>query len=259
MWGQLASAWNVVGEAAASATASVLEGAEAVAGEAGRMAQATKLHAEIGLAQHSIDSLKRTWGYEAFDAMVAGDTEAVERVLRRCKTEIDELQLDIDLKKRQIVELEIVEDPEDSVVMPPDAAPAPSSAPTTHPSYPQRLPATNSQQQLIAESMAAPVATIVEPEPASDQADRDAGFQEIGLSSPPEPRPPDASTAGGGAPAEAAASEVHVGEPDELDAALLEADEMLGPPPPGNAPPVPDAAPEESVDEQFSELMKAEK
>ena len=75
MWDQLASAWNVVGEAAASATESLLEGAGAVADEAGRMAQATKLHAEIGLAQHSIDSIKRTWGYEAFDAMVAGDTE----------------------------------------------------------------------------------------------------------------------------------------------------------------------------------------
>ena len=165
MWDQLASAWNVVGEAAASATESLLEGAGAVADEAGRMAQATKLHAEIGLAQHSIDSIKRTWGYEAFDAMVAGDTEAVERVLRRCKAEIDGLQLDIDMKKRQIAELEIEEDPEDAVVMPPDAAPAPSSAPAAH--QPQRLPATNSQQQqqqaLIAESMAAPVATIVQP------------------------------------------------------------------------------------------------
>ena len=267
MWDQLASAWNVVGEAAASATASVLEGAEAVAGEAGRMAQATKLHAEIGLAQHSIDSLKRTWGYEAFDAMVAGDTEAVESVLRRCKTEIDDLQLDIDLKKRQIAELEILEDPEDAVVMPPDAAHAPSSAPATHQSYPQRLPAaTNSQQQtLIAESMAAPVATIVQPEPASDQADD--GFQDVGLSSPPEPRPEDASTAGGGTPAEvaapaAAASEAHVAEPDELDAALLEADEALdlGAPPGDAAPPVPTAgAPEVSADDQFDELMKAEK
>ena len=265
MWDQLASAWNVVGEAAASATASVLEGAEAVAGEAGRMAQATKLHAEIGLAQHSIDSLKRTWGYEAFDAMVAGDTEAVESVLRRCKTEIDDLQLDIDLKKRQIAELEILEDPEDAVVMPPDAAPAPSSAPATHPPYPQRVPATNSQQQtLIAESMAAPVATIVQPEPASDQADD--GFQDVGLSSPPEPRPQDASAAGVGAPAEAeapaaaASEEAHADAPDELDAALLEADEALDlGPPPGDAPPVPAAAPEESADDQFDELMKAEK
>lgn len=265
MWDQLASAWNVVGEAAASATASVLEGAEAVAGEAGRMAQATKLHAEIGLAQHSIDSLKRTWGYEAFDAMVAGDTEAVESVLRRCKTEIDDLQLDIDLKKRQIAELEILEDPEDAVVMPPDAAPAPSSAPATHPPYPQRVPATNSQQQtLIAESMAAPVATIVQHEPASDQADD--GFQDVGLSSPPEPRPQDASAAGVGAPAEAeapaaaASEEAHADAPDELDAALLEADEALDlGPPPGDAPPVPAAAPEESADDQFDELMKAEK
>ena len=270
MWDQLASAWNVVGEAAASATASVLEGAEAVAGEAGRMAQATKLHAEIGLAQHSIDSIKRTWGYEAFDAMVAGDTEAVEGVLRRCKTEIDDLQLQIDLNKRLIDELEIVEDPEDAVVMPPAAPPASSSVPTTHPPYPQRLPATHSQQQtLVAESMAAPVATIVEPEPASDPAD--SGFQEIGLSSSPDPRPPEASTADGGAPAGAdtpptATSDAHVGEADapgeadELDAALQEADEMLGPPPVG-APPVPSAAPEsvDEVDEQLSELMNAEK
>ena len=262
MWDQLASAWNVVGEAAASATESLLEGAGAVADEAGRMAQATKLHAEIGLAQHSIDSIKRTWGYEAFDAMVAGDTEAVERVLRRCKAEIDGLQLDIDMKKRQIAELEIEEDPEDAVVMPPDAAPAPSSAPAAH--QPQRLPATNSQQQqqqaLIAESMAAPVATIVQPEPASEQADD--GFQDVGLSSPPDPRPQDASTAG--APAEgeapAAASEARAEEPDELDAALAEADEALDlGPPPGDAPPTPAGAPEESADDQFDELMKAEK
>ena len=275
MWDQLASAWNVVGEAAASATESLLEGAGAVADEAGRMAQATKLHAEIGLAQHSIDSIKRTWGYEAFDAMVAGDTEAVERVLRRCKTEIDGLQLDIDMKKRQIAELEIEEDPEDAVVMPPDAAPAPSSAPAAH--QPQRLPATNSQQQqqaLIAESMAAPVATIVQPEPASEQADD--GFQDVGLSSPPDPRPQDASTAGAPAEAEApaAASEAPAGaseapagaseargeEPDELDAALAEADEALDlGPPPGDAPPTPAGAPEESADDQFDELMKAEK
>jgi len=269
MWDQLASAWNVVGEAAASATESLLEGAGAVADEAGRMAQATKLHAEIGLAQHSIDSIKRTWGYEAFDAMVAGDTEAVERVLRRCKAEIDGLQLDIDMKKRQIAELEIEEDPEDAVVMPPDAAPAPSSAPAAH--QPQRLPATNSQQQqqqaLIAESMAAPVATIVQPEPASEQADD--GFQDVGLSSPPDPRPQDASTAGAPAEAEApaaaseapaGASEARAEEPDELDAALAEADEALDlGPPPGDAPPTPAGAPEESADDQFDELMKAEK
>merc|ERR1740130_293811 len=118
---------------------------------------------------------------------------------------------------------------------------------------------------LIAESMATPFATIVQPEPASDQADD--GFQDVGLSSPPEPRPEDASTAGGGTPAEvaappAAASEAHVAEPDELDAALLEADEALdlGAPPGDAAPPVPTAgAPEVSADDQFDELMKAEK
>ena len=57
MWDQLASAWNVVGEAAASATESLLEGAGAVADEAGRMAQATKLHAEIGKGMLSINAV----------------------------------------------------------------------------------------------------------------------------------------------------------------------------------------------------------
>ena len=115
--------------------------------------------------------------------------------------------------------------------------------------------------------MAAPVATIVQPEPASEQADD--GFQDVGLSSPPDPRPQDASTAGapaeakapaGASEAPAGASEARAEEPDELDAALAEADEALDlGPPPGDAPPTPAGAPEESADDQFDELMKAEK
>ncbi len=45
-----------------------------------------------------------------------------------------------------------------------------------------------------------------------------------------------------------------------MDAALAEADEALDlGPPPGDAPPTPAGAPEESADDQFDELMKAEK
>ena len=271
MWSQLTTAFNVVGEAAASATSAVLEGAEAYAGEAGRMAKTTKLHAEIAISQHSIDSIKRTWGYDAFDSMVAGDIDAVNSMMRRCKAEIDELQRDIDLKKREIAELEEVENPEDAIIMPPDApAGAPSAAAASQPP-PARLPP--ELEKIAAKnrpSVAAPVpvATIVEPEPEPADAD----FQEIGLSSPPAPSAAAAGAAGAAAGGAAgvgadplgAAAAVEPAAPrapptDDLDAALLEADEALGPPPVEEAPPLPPPAEAggDDLDDEFRELMKS--
>ena len=264
MWSNLSSAWEsvstTVGEVAASATAAVLEGAESAASEAGKLAQRSKLQAEIAYAQHSIDSLKREWGFEAFDAMVAGNAEKVQAKLYVAKTQIDELQSQIDEKNRQIEELEVEENPEDAVVMPSPApatsTPAASTPAASRTEAPKPMPppgaddrnaAAREQQALIEQSMAAaaPQATLAPPQD-------DDGFQDVGLTSPPEARQPMSPAPAAAADPLGAAATV---EPDELDAALQEADEVLGAPPSDSAPVPGGSADGDAIDDEFKEIM----
>lgn len=265
MWSNLSSAWEsvstTVGEVAASATAAVLESAETAASEAGKLAQRSKLQAEIAYVQHSIDTLKREWGFEAFDAMVAGNTEKVQAKLYVAKTQIDELQSQIDEKNRQIEELDVEENPEDAVVMPAPApaastpaAPTPAASRTEAPK-PMPPPGADGerkrqQQAQIEQSMAAaaPQATLAPPQD-------DDGFQEVGLTSPPEARQPVQLTSPEPASAADPLGAAATAEPDELDAALQEADEVLGAPPSDSAPVPGGSADGDAIDDEFKEIM----
>lgn len=74
--------------------------------QAKRLAQKTKLQADILLMEQHINSTQRRWGSEAWDAMSAGDLASVSQIFERIKPEVEKLRTEIAEKRAEIQALE---------------------------------------------------------------------------------------------------------------------------------------------------------
>ena len=123
------------------------------------MAERRLLQTNIALLESDIESAKKEWGLASWDAMAAGNEEAVRFNFLRTKTLVEELQGQIAEAQRQIADLDagpsIVETPEGTtVVQLPQEEPGPATPPARPP---QRLQMPTEEEEVVAEEELAPI------------------------------------------------------------------------------------------------------
>ena len=76
------------------------------ANHAGRLAERTRLYAQVTAKQQRIALIKQSWGSDSYDAMDAGDIATVATNFHRAKAEIQRVEEEIEAKLIEIAALD---------------------------------------------------------------------------------------------------------------------------------------------------------